>query len=245
MRIAIFSDIHANLEAFEAVLGDLESQEYDQVICLGDWVGYGPNPRECIERGRAIPNMISMAGNHDWAALNKLNHHTFNVVARQAILWTKQQLGTDDIKFLESLSLTHTMNNILFVHSSPYNPSQWRYVITRQDAEIGFQQMPEGIHMSFIGHTHFSGIFSYGQNNVEYDDTSSEITLSSEKKYIINVGSVGQPRDKNPAACYGIYDTGTKRLVFRRVCYPLEAVQKKILKASLHPMLAARLGKGY
>ncbi len=246
MRFAIFSDIHANLEAFEAVMSHMNKQGIDRYICLGDWVGYGPNPTACIEMGRDIPGLISLAGNHDWAVLNRFNYMSFNKIALEAIQWTQKRLNKDDRKFLDDLSLEYSEDDMLFVHASPHQPEEWKYVITSFDAKAGFEEMNrKGAKISFIGHTHYPGIFRDTGDKEEYKPDASEFSLDEKGQYIINVGSVGQPRDKNPNACYVSYDTTSRKLTFHRIPYPVNKVQEKILNSQLHPLSAVRLSKGY
>jgi len=245
LKFAVLSDIHANLEAFESVLLHLREQKCEKIIFLGDWVGYGPNPCECIRKGQELSHLISLAGNHDWAVVNKTDPVTFNIVARQSLGWTQKQLGENETEFLKSLPVTHIIDNLLFVHSTPDAPTLWKYIITRKHAEHGFHVMQKkGVSVAFVGHTHFSGYFTQYKGNITFTPTPQQVSLSPEARYIINVGSVGQPRDHNPKACYGIYNTEASSFTYYRIPYPLEAVQNKIIDASLHPFLAVRIAKG-
>jgi predicted phosphodiesterase len=242
MKFGILSDIHGNSEALNAVLGSIE--KVDQFICLGDIIGYGAEPNYCIKIIKKL-NCKSIAGNHDFGVIKKVNIEYFNSAAREAILWTSKKIDKDGIKFLLDLNKILAIKDGVFaVHGSPRDPI-WEYIIDNNTARVIFENYIFKIY--FIGHSHLAGCFSINKNGkIEYQDfsTGGYINISNNKRYIINCGSVGQPRDGNPQASYGIYDTDLKKVTIKRVSYPIYLTQKKILDAGLPNILAERLNWG-
>lgn len=236
--IAIISDIHGNLEAFEAVLKDIEGLGIEEIYCAGDIVGYGANPNECVEivRDRKIP---CVAGNHDYAAIGKMSLQYFNPVAKKAIEWTSRVLKAENIKFLNELPLSMHIKENLLVHAIPSNPASFDYILTLGDAIREFMFFKEK--MCFFGHSHHPVIFieREGRHGIVFEE---EVEIREDVRYLVNVGSVGQPRDGDPRACYCVLKE--KRIEIRRVSYPIETAQRKILDAGLHPYLAQRLAVG-
>jgi predicted phosphodiesterase len=237
MKIAFIADVHGNLEAFTAVCASLKHEQVDRVIFLGDIVGYGANPNECIELLQTLTEN-SVAGNHDWAA----STDTFNSVARDAIAWTCAQLSTENKQFLMELRLTLEMNEFFCVHATPYMPEQWRYAYNACDAEDVFLTFMQRI--CFIAHTHCPAIFVKNADTPVGRELSSQITLHPCSRYIINCGSVGQPRDGDPRASYGILDDSCSQYYLVRVDYDVASVKKKILQAGLPDFLAHRISFG-
>ncbi len=239
-RVGIFSDIHGNLQALHKVLEQLDSRDVDFVVCCGDVVGYGGNPNECIEvlRERQIP---TIAGNHDHAALSIIDITYFNEVAKRAITWTRTQLTPENETFLRELPMSIEVADMLFVHSSPRSPESWNYVITMGDARQGFQYFEQRV--CFIGHSHTPFIVENSNNNLACPDTPS-ISLKQDCRYLVNVGSVGQPRDRNPDACYAIYDREAAKIEICRVEYDLASAQDEIRTQGLPVELAERLAYG-
>ena len=231
MRIAIISDIHSNLEALTAVLNEAKLIGYDELICLGDIIGYGPDPEACLDIVFDTAKMI-IKGNHEQAVAfpEMLNH--FNVYARESILWTIENISEKYFRFLSYLKIDYSKNNILFVHGSPANPSDWNYISSYYDASKYFSGMEENL--CFIGHSHIAGV---------YKQQDSEV-FSEENKTIINVGSVGQPRDGNSEASFGIFNTDKWRYTNYRVKYDIETTREKIFRNKLPVFLADRLLKG-
>ncbi|MBL7958649.1 metallophosphoesterase family protein [bacterium] len=235
MRIAVISDIHANLEALTKALNVIDDQKPDEIICLGDVVGYGPDPDQCIDIVRKRSNIILM-GNHDYAVTHIEATENFNPIAKEAVLWTREQISEDNLDFLSLLPYTHKLNDIYFVHSTPQEPEEWHYVFTWNDAMTQFDHFEEKV--CFIGHSHVPQIY--------YHDTSTTMSfsLSKETKYLINVGSIGQPRDGNPRLSFGIFDTDKWYYQPHRAEYDMEVTAQKIRERGLPPFLADRLIKG-
>ncbi len=232
MRFAIVSDIHSNLEALTTAFGLIDQESVDEVVCLGDIVGYGANPNECVRLVRERCHTV-LRGNHDAAAVDSRNAETFTRNARIAAEWTGQQLSEENREFLRNLPYTHAQDDILFVHSSPHEPKLWYYVLTEEDLEVAFQSFSEKI--CFIGHSHFPGIFSE-------DGPAKAVNRGS--KFLVNVGSVGQPRDGNSKLSFGIFDSDAWNYENIRSPYPIRIAAEKILQAGLPRALSDRLALG-
>ncbi len=239
MRFAIFSDLHANLEATTAVIQDAHAKNCTQFVCLGDLVGYNANPRECIEIVRALDCPI-VKGNHDEQASLRESSREFNELAEHAISWTRAQLTDEDKQLLAGLRLTRQVRDFTIVHATLDTPAEWGYVFNNLDALASFtyQHTP----VCFFGHTHVAGAFVRGENVRRVK--TEQLVIESGKKYFINTGSVGQPRDGDPRAAYCIYDTEMKVVEQRRLKYDLPAAQRKIIQAGLPRLLAERLELG-
>ena len=229
MKIAVISDIHGNLEALNAVLAGINALGIRTIYCLGDIVGYGPNPNECAEliRSRKIPCVV---GNHDKAVTGEFAMDYFNRMAKEGVLWTQSVITAENKAYLAHLPLSMEGYNSLFVHSSPDYPEEFRYLLSWEDAHESFDHCSQSL--CFIGHTHHPVIFCEDGRTIE---------LSPDKKFIVNVGSVGQPRDGNWKACFVVYDTERYTVEFMRVEYDVESVQKKILQAGLPQKFGDRL----
>ena len=209
MRFAFISDIHANLEALEAVLTDIKGQRIDEVICLGDIVGYGANPNECIELVKKYCP-VTLLGNHDAAAVDLLSTQHFNIHAKIAIVWTEQNLKKENRSYLSALQLKSTKDSLTLVHATPYEPNMWYYITSLEEAAFNFQFFDTQI--CLVGHTHIPIIIILDKDKELYvhQDTHVKMGELEGARYLINVGSVGQPRDRNPKTCYGILDTAEK-----------------------------------
>ncbi|HPD60758.1 MAG TPA: metallophosphoesterase family protein [Thermodesulfobacteriota bacterium] len=243
MRYAILSDIHGNLESFQAVLKDLVKADTQKIIFLGDIVGYGPNPKECIDLIREETELL-VAGNHDWAVAGKTEISNFNSVARQAIEWTIPNLSPDYKKFLADLPLKKEENDFLFVHASPLNPQAWNYIFSGQEALRNLQMLDHNV--CFVGHSHIPSVFLLAEfDKLSFSANFTEIFLDKKLRFLINVGSIGQPRDGSPLASYGIFDTEKRTFYLRRVQYSFEITQRKIISVGLPPILAERIAKGW
>ena len=238
--MGIFSDIHGNVHALKAVLEELDRQNVDFILCCGDVVGYGGNPNQCVEilRERGIP---TIAGNHDFAALSLVDITYFNDIAREAILWTRGHLTEDNTAWLKELPLSIEMDDMLFVHASPNSPENWNYIITMGQARTGFMHFTQRV--CFIGHSHTPFIVENNDGNLVCPETP-RIVCRENCRYLVNVGSVGQPRDRNPDACFAIYDRAEKAIEIRRVTYDMAGAQESIMNQGLPTELAERLAYG-
>lgn len=242
MRYGIIGDIHANLDALDAVLDRLDAESLDRILCIGDIVGYGAQPTECLARLRDR-NVLSVAGNHDLAAAGALDITYFNDTARTAILWTRERLSPADLESLTELPLTRTIDDFILVHSSLDHPEQFEYVMSWEEAEGCLGAMPEGgPTLCFFGHSHVPITFLAAHNLLVTIDP--DVRLEPFDKALVNVGSVGQPRDQNPDASCVVYDSDEKRIVRHRVPYDVEAAARKIIDAGLPTLLGERLKVG-
>lgn len=250
-RIAVISDIHANLHALCAVSEDFRAQQCSEVVCLGDIVGYGAYPVECMEYIRSLECPV-VKGNHDEEVL-RVNQCRMNSVARTALKWTRDQLNEEQAAWLGRLQYQRMVNSsFTIVHSSLDFPKAWNYVFNVNDAKTHFSR--QFASLCFHGHTHDPKVFVCDADNIVYEDVMfqeamyrdgvSEIALQDGFKYFINVGAVGQPRDRDVRACYVIYDTDARTVTFRRVPYDVEAACQAIRYVGLPEYLAERLGKG-
>ncbi|MCZ6601838.1 MAG: metallophosphoesterase family protein [Planctomycetota bacterium] len=241
MRYAIISDLHSNLDALERVIEDIRKQKVDRHLCLGDIIGYGAQPNECIRLVREELKCLTIAGNHDWAALGKTNIDYFNAYAKEATLWTREQLSEDEVKYIDSLPLIeHLPEDFTLVHGTLYNPELFDYIQTSYDAYLSLQALDGRV--CFLGHSHVPITFFQGEM-ISYT-LSQEISLEIGVKALVNVGSVGQPRDDNPKASYAIYDTDKRKVWIRRIEYDIESAGQKIRDAGLPEVLAERLKYG-
>jgi predicted phosphodiesterase len=239
MRFAILSDIHANLEALEAVLADARARKCTNFVCLGDVVGYNANPGECVKRIRELDCPV-VKGNHDEAASLVTPSGDFNEVAERAIAWTRDRLTDQDKEWLRALPLQRRVHDFTIVHATLDTPGQWGYVFNNLDAAASFTYQRTNV--CFFGHTHVPMVFirdeSVRRERVEH------VRIEPGKKYFINMGSVGQPRDGNWRAAYCIYDAESNLVQQFRVKYDIAAVQKKIAEAGLPRILSERLAIG-
>ena len=241
MKWAILSDVHGNLEAFQAVLKDLDTEKPEKIAFLGDAVGYGADPNECLAILRDLTDWV-VAGNHDYGAVGLTDIEVFNPPARSAILWTRERLSEENQAYLRRQLLRRQNGDTAFVHATPNQPEEWYYLFTFPEAEEAFQSLSGDL--AFVGHSHRPLILSKeGTLGVEASPPE-EAVLKPRVRYIINVGSVGQPRDGRPEAAYGIYDDAEKRYLLKRVPYDVATTQKKIIHAGLPPFLAQRLSQG-
>jgi len=241
MRYGILSDIHSNLEALQAVLRLYKEEGVEDFFCLGDIVGYGANPKECLDIVRDL-KVVCVAGNHDWAVSGRLNPIYFNPVAKEAIFWTQKQLSSEDKDFLKSLELIFKNDDLIMVHGTLSEPERFHYMVYVSQAEAMFHLMDRGV--CFIGHTHAPQvIIQKGEEAQRLDELKVEIQMG--QKYIINVGSGGQPRDGNSMAAYCIYDTDTRVIEVKRAPYDIKTAQEKILESGLPVSLAERLAVGH
>jgi len=243
MSYAIIADIHANLAAFQAVLEDIERRGgVEQVWCLGDVVGYGPDPHQCLELLRQY-NHVCVAGNHDWAATGQIDTSEFNPDAAAACHWTVEQLTPEDIEYLKNLPLVIQKEDFTLVHGSPREPI-WEYLISTSSAKQNFAYFQS--QFCLVGHSHVPLVFRYSETgtcSVSQFLTNVELVLG-ESRLIINPGGVGQPRDGDPRASYAIHDSDARLVKLYRVAYDIGATQARMVKHNLPRRLVARLSYG-
>lgn len=248
MRHLVISDIHANLTAFQTALEDAGEfgTDYDDIWCLGDLVGYGPDPNECCELLREYPHLC-LAGNHDWAALGRLDLRTFNADARHAADWTRYALTPQNREYLEALPTSFTLGDYTLVHGSPREPV-WEYVLDSRTAAYNFPHFETPY--CLVGHTHTP--ITYQQIEDRADQSlpitpvyGQTIHLDNGLRQIINPGSVGQPRDNDPRAAYAMLDVDANVWEFRRVDYPIHEVQERMRAVEMPERLVRRLEHGW
>ncbi len=245
IRYAIVSDVHGNLEALTAVLDDAAAEGAHAVLCLGDLVGYGADPVACVERvgERAL---AVVAGNHEWGALGLMGLDWFNPTAQASALWTRDRLDVDHRRYLESLPLRATVEDATLVHASPRHPEEWDYLLSAED---GFEVFGDfETRLCFVGHSHCPDVWSLGSSGPEHaaslPSPRADVRVQDGRRYLVNVGSVGQPRDRDPRAAYAIWDRDERSITIRRVEYDRLRAAEKIIAAGLPRSLAARLARG-
>jgi len=230
MKFAIIADVHANLEAFKAVLEDSKQQECSHYAFLGDFVGYCADPKACIDIVRAM-NAPCVKGNHDEYCSTDLPLNGFNPKAAKAVQWTREQLTEEDRRWLHSLGYVRTIENFTIVHATLDGPERWGYVFDKLAAAASFAQ--QSTKVCFFGHTHVP--FAFIMDTVVRGGTFTKFKIESGKRYFVNVGAVGQPRDNNPKGAYVIYDMDEGTVELRRVSYDIATTQRKIRDAGLPP----------
>lgn len=241
MKYVVISDIHANLEAFEAARKEIDDISPDKILCLGDLVGYGASPNECVEAARKISE-LTVAGNHDFGAVGRTDIAYFNMYAREAILWTAKALKEDNSKYLSGLPLTQVVGDgIRMVHATPRDPERWNYIFSHEQALEEFEAFEEQI--CFVGHSHQPLIYELMDSETLIVN-NEKVRVIEGRRYIVNVGSVGQPRDANPKAAICVYDVDRAEIAIRRIEYDVEAAKKRIIDAGLPAVLANRLSWG-
>ena len=245
MRCAIISDIHANLTAFQAVLQDVESRGgFEHIWCLGDIVGYGPDPKECIQLLRQY-DPICIAGNHDWGAIGKIDIDDFNPDAAAACHWTGQQLGPQEVDYLANLPLIISEGDFTLAHGSPREPI-WEYLVSTYNAKVSFSHFQT--RFCLVGHSHVPLVFEYDAKSGEcllHQLAPDDVTNLGSNRLIINPGGVGQPRDGDPRASYAVYDSDNKVIRHYRVPYDVASTQQRMKEYGLPYKLATRLSHGW
>jgi predicted phosphodiesterase len=242
-KVLVISDVHGNITALEAVLAD--AGNVDEVWCLGDIAGYGPNPNECIERIRALPGLTCMMGNHDYAAIGDMPLHVFNADAKKALVWQRDILTIASREFLRTFFQEPKVSgNATLVHGSPRDPI-WEYIMNTMMARLNLDFFTTS--WCLVGHSHFQAVFQY---HAETDEMSIKVPVSAERyelkeRAILNPGSVGQPRDRDPRAAYAIFHPELGIWEPHRVAYDIKSVQQRILDAGLPPRHAERLAGGW
>ena len=242
MRYAILADIHSNLEAFEAVLAACRQEGVRGYFCLGDTIGYGANPRECLDLLKELtPRHV--AGNHEWGVMGRHPLDAFSDIAQKGILWTRSQLRDEDAALFARMPLVGREPDFHFVHATLNTPDQFIYLKDISQASETFFLMKENL--CFVGHTHIPRIMVYNNHNhLTHYHPRTVLEVQKNFKYIVNVGSVGQPRDGSPLASYGIYDPDLARVEIKRAAYDVATAQRKILQSGLPDSLAQRLAVG-
>ena len=243
MRVLIISDIHANLTAFETVLEDAKGQ-WDTIWCLGDLIGYGPDPNECVALLRQHDH-ISLSGNHDWAVLGKLDINIFNHEAQQAIRWTQDTLDQDTYEYLDGLPSFMTLESFTLAHASPRQPV-WEYILDTYTADANFDHFTTPY--CLVGHTHIPVLFAEDKKAgkiIPYGPNYDLPVGLNKTRCIINPGSVGQPRDSDPRAAYALLDTETLTWQYKRIEYPVDETQERMRGYDIPLRLIARLEFGW
>ena len=241
MRIALISDIHSNLEALHAVLKEIETQRVDRINCLGDVIGYGCDPLACLDLVDRCCS-IKLMGNHEYAAIGVLPLEAMNLVARQSINWTTAQLTDRELAMIADYEMTAEDAGCFLVHASPQEPDEWHYILSQREATDGFAHLDHKL--AFHGHTHLPLIFCLSPNGTVRTIVGHDFDPDEECSYLINAGSVGQPRDNDPRASYVIYDADEISVSYHRVEYDFKITQAKMSKADMPPMLIERLEAG-
>jgi len=256
LRYGIVSDIHSNLDALEAVVQELDGLGMEQLVCLGDIVGYGPNPNECCELLQSR-NCIAIAGNHDEAAVQSAGAERFNALAAEAIEWTREQLSKKNRAYLRGLPREHAFPSFEIVHGAP--EAHFDYILGVTDARGAFERVRKPL--TFIGHTHVAEVYfqerrakngeagagerARGRTFHQRLSRGGRIEVTERFRYIVNPGSVGQPRDRNPQASFAWYDEAASEIEIRRVTYDVMRVRERMESAQLPRELAERLSLGY
>jgi diadenosine tetraphosphatase ApaH/serine/threonine PP2A family protein phosphatase len=242
MKYGIFGDIHGNLDALQACLEHMKTGGVDRYVCVGDIVGYGAEPHACVEAARGVAE-VTVAGNHEYAVVGKMGLEFFNAYAKEAIEWTQQQLPEDDFDYLKNLPLVARENGFTVTHSTLHAPEAFGYIETLYSAHMSLSFLEDQV--CFVGHSHIpiTFILDREQKTIAYT-MDEEIQLSASHKALVNVGSVGQPRDENPRASYATYDPDRGLIQIHRVGYNAELAAQKIRSAGLPEVLSARLLMG-
>ncbi len=243
MRVLVISDIHANYTALEAVLKD--AGPADETWCLGDLVGYGPDPNAVVEEVRDIPNLTCILGNHDVAVIGKMPLEAFNGDARRSLVYHEKVLSASNMDYMRSLSSNiKTLGEATIAHGSPRDPL-WEYILNALSAQLNFGHFETP--WCFVGHSHIQCLFALNEetNRVTLGHVKPDEPITLRSKLILNPGSVGQPRDRDPRAAYAIYDTEARTWTPRRVKYNIAEVQERIRSAGLPEKHAARIADGW
>ena len=241
MKHIILSDIHGNLEALNSVLKAAE-KEGEIKYCLGDTVGYGANPSECLAAVQHLePSTVK--GNHEAAVIHPGLTAVFNPQARQAVFWTREHLNQEELTKIDLYPLKQVYGEVVLVHSNLIEPEKWYYIFSQEDMEANFRFLEEG-QVCFFGHSHIPGIYCWKNRKLSSLPLDGLVKIEPEAKYLINVGAVGQPRDRDARAAYCVFDPEDKTVAIRRVEYDIHTAQKKIIEAGLPTSLASRLSLG-
>jgi len=243
MRIGIISDIHSNLEALTAVLAVLERQRPDRVMCLGDVVGYGASVNECCALVRKTAE-VTLLGNHDAAVAGRMDYSFYYDAARHALDWTASRIDPDHLEWLRSLPYGHRIEHVGLTHGNPVDPEAYAYVFALEQARELLPHLESLADVNFIGHSHLCKAFALDQKGDVTEVVATRFGLRRGYKYVISVGSVGQPRDCDNRACFVTYDTEERVVEYHRVPYDIEASAQKIFDADLALNFGKRLFLG-
>ncbi len=241
MRIAMISDIHGNLEALSAVLSQIEQQKADAVYCLGDVIGYGANPAACLDLVEKHCDLTLM-GNHEYAVSGQLSTESYNDSARISVKWTQANLSPHHMQLIANLPMDHVYQDLYFVHASPCHPEKWHYILDTKQAKMAFEHLKQ--RLCFCGHSHVPAIFAENPDGPPREKVGHDFVPNEDTRYIINIGSTGQPRDYDPRACFVTYDTDSNDVVYTRVEYDIASAQQKMIDADLPEFLSERLAVG-
>ncbi len=241
MKLALISDIHGNLEALTEVLKDIEKQKVDRIHCLGDVIGYGGDPVACVHLIEKNCD-IKLIGNHEFAVLGLVSTESYNFAAQAATEWTTEQMTDVELAIISDYEMMRPVGDTLMVHASPHEPDRWHYLLSPESGADAFAATDKRI--CFHGHTHVPMIFVERQNDLPGVKAGHDFLPSEENRHLINTGSVGQPRDNNPRACYLTFDTDEYEIKFHRVEYDIATAQGKMAQANLPEMLISRLSSG-
>jgi diadenosine tetraphosphatase ApaH/serine/threonine PP2A family protein phosphatase len=242
MRLGIFSDVHSNLEALQAVIEAYKDKNIDQYICLGDVVGYGSNPNECCDLVRDLASVVVL-GNHDAAVSGRMEYSYYYDAAREALDWCAKQINEENLNWLKSLPYIHHIDDMCFSHGNPQKPEDFAYIFTIDQATELLSHLDDISSVNFIGHSHLTKSFALSPGEVN-EVVARRFGLRKHRKYIITDGSVGQPRDYDNRACYTVFDTETQVFEYHRVEYDVELAAKKIFEANLAVNFGKRLFLG-
>ena len=241
MKFAFFSDVHANLTALKAAILDFRTEKIDRIFFLGDAVGYGPNPNQCAELIDEVSE-VKLMGNHDYAALGLMETDYFNQYAAESMNWTINSLSKKTIEILSDFEISAEIDKFMLVHASPKEPQQWHYILGMDDVEENFSHFDKQV--CLVGHTHRPFIIYTAEDGNCMISHKDEEKILDDRRYLINIGSIGQPRDSDPRSCYAIYDSDTAIIRLKRVAYDLGETQQQMVKLGLPEYLIERLAVG-
>ena len=241
MKVAFISDIHGNLEALTAVLRDIENQQVDSIHSLGDVIGYGSEPTACLELVNKHCE-IKLMGNHEYVILGLESAEAYTHMARIAAEWTRQHLADREFSLIADFEMDHSLDELFLVHASPFQPDQWHYVLSPEEAAVAFDSLRG--RMCLHGHSHIPLIFSEIPQGQPRRRAGHSFQPDADNRYLVNIGSVGQPRDNDPRACYVTFDTECGEVEYHRVTYDIDTAQRKMARAELPDMLIDRLAVG-
>ena len=241
MKYGLISDQNGKHEDMSDVLEDIKEHGVDSIHCLGDVVGYGADPAACLKLVSENCD-TKLLGNHEYAALGLQSCENFNDAAKTSTAWTQQSLDDDCVAIMSDFSLDRSMDDMYLVHASPYEPSDWHYILSATEAVCGFEHLKHKI--GFFGHSHIPTILREKPSGLPSFQTGHNFCADPEGRYLVNVGSVGQPRDNDPRAGYVVFESEELDIEFHRVEYDIEAAQRKMSEANLPSTLISRLSAG-